>query len=112
VFHGFSTHLGVPLLCLALEGPDSEDIGVENLPHELKVSAVESLQLLSQAGLLHHDLALRNIAQPQTSQDYRFRSSRVHRGPTPATKQVEFLKSILEIGEYDHSEVLPSFDEK
>jgi hypothetical protein len=40
--HGFSTHLGVPLLCVGLEGPDFEDIGVENLPHELKVSAVET----------------------------------------------------------------------
>jgi hypothetical protein len=116
VFHGFSTHLGVPILCLGLEGPDFEDIGVENLPHELKVSAVESLQLLSQAGLLHHDLALRNIVQskenPKQAKIIDFGRAEFTEDRHLLQKQVEFLKSILEIGEYSRSEALPSVDEK
>jgi predicted Ser/Thr protein kinase len=112
VFHGFSTHLGVPILCLGLEGPDFEDIGAENLPHELKVSAVESLQLLSQAGLLHHDLALRNIVQskenPKQAKIIDFGRAEFTEDRHLLQKQVEFLKSILEIGEYSRSEALPS----
>jgi hypothetical protein len=104
VFHGFSTHLGVPLLCLGLEGPDYEDIGIDKLSHELKVSAVENLQLLSQAGLLYHDLALRNIAQskenPKQAKIIDFGRAEFTKDRHLLQKQVEVLKSILEIGEY------------
>lgn len=62
-FRGFSTHPSVPLLCLGKEGPDFEDIGMENLSHELKVSAVDCMRLLSKAGVLHRDVSLRNIVQ-------------------------------------------------
>ena len=60
-FFGFSNHMGVALLCTKREGEDFEEIGLENLSQELKVSAVESLQLLSNAGVLHGYLELRNI---------------------------------------------------
>jgi hypothetical protein len=116
VFHGFSTHLCMPLLCLDLKGPDSEDIGVENLPHKLKASAVESLQLLSQASLLHHDLALRNIVQseenPKQAKINDFVRAEFAEDRHLLQKQAEILKSILEIGEYLCSEVSPSVDEK
>jgi hypothetical protein len=116
VFHGFSTHLGVPLLCLGLEGPDFEDIGVDNLRHELKVSAVESLQLLSQAGLLHHDLALRNIVQskehPKQAKIIDFGRAEFTEDQHLLQEQVEYLKSILEIGEHNRSQALPSVYEK
>jgi tRNA A-37 threonylcarbamoyl transferase component Bud32 len=102
----------VPLLCLGLEGLDFEDIGVENLSHELKVSAVESLQLLSQAGLLRHDLALRNIVQskenPKQAKIIDFGRAEFTEDRHLLQEQVEFLKSILEIGEYYRSEALPS----
>lgn len=62
-FYGFSTHLGVPMLCIGREGPDFEDIGVENLSDALKASAVQCLRRLGRAGVVHHDLALRNIVQ-------------------------------------------------
>lgn len=55
--------MGVSLLCTAQEGSDFEDIGVENLSDDLKVSAVECLYTLSKAGLLHNDIALQNVVQ-------------------------------------------------
>lgn len=36
-----------------------EDIGAENLSQKLRLSALESLQLLGQAGAVHHDMELR-----------------------------------------------------
>ena len=65
-FYGYSRHLGVAILCTDKQGADFEDIGVENLSLELKLSAVESLRVLSHAGLVHNDLALRNIVQSKT----------------------------------------------
>ena len=99
VFFGFSTHLGVPLLCLSAEGPDFEDIGLEKLSHELKASAVESLQLLSQAGLLHCDLSLRNIVQckenPNQAKIIDFGRAEFTEDRQLLQDQVETLKAIL-----------------
>lgn len=36
-YYGFSSHLGVPLLCTGMEGPDFEDIGLTNLPPPSKL---------------------------------------------------------------------------
>ena len=62
-YYGYSDHLGVAMVCLGMEGPDLDDLGIENLSEELKLSALESLRQLNQAGLLHNDLELRNIVQ-------------------------------------------------
>jgi predicted Ser/Thr protein kinase len=62
-FLGYSTHLGVSLLCTELEGSNFEDIGLENISQELKQSAVDCMKRLSAAGVLHNDIALRNIVQ-------------------------------------------------
>ncbi|KAL3912559.1 MAG: hypothetical protein SGILL_006832 [Bacillariaceae sp.] len=62
-FFGYSTHLGVGMICIGREMDDFEDIGIENLSKELKLSAVRAASLLSDAGVLHNDLELRNIVQ-------------------------------------------------
>lgn len=68
-FFGYSEHLGTPMLCLENEGSDFEDIGVENLTCSLKLSAVHALQCLSNQGILHGDVALRNIVQSRSDSD-------------------------------------------
>jgi hypothetical protein len=94
-FHGFSTHLGSALLCVGKEGPDFEDIGVENLSHELKMSAV------SQAGLVHHDLALRNIFQseknPKQAKIIDFGRAEFTENQKLLQNQMEILESMLRI---------------
>lgn len=62
-FFGCSDHVGVPLLCLGMEGSSFDDIGLSNLTLSLKESAVQALQAISNVGVLHGDLALRNIVQ-------------------------------------------------
>ena len=42
-------------------GANFEDIGLENISNDLELSAIESLDMLSSLGILHGDLALRNI---------------------------------------------------
>lgn len=99
-FYGFSTHLGIPLLCISKEGPDFEDIGVENLSRELKESAVDSLCILSEAGLLHNDLDLRNIVQskdnPKQAKIVDFGRAVFTEDQQLLKRQVEALKSELE----------------
>ena len=99
LFRGFSNHLGVTLLCTGREGLDFEDIGVENLCQELKLSAVESLQLLSQAGVVHHDLELRNIVQsaenPERAKIIDFGRAEFSEDQVRLQEQVEALKSML-----------------
>ena len=46
---------------LAVGGANFEDMGLENISNDLKLSAIESLDKLSSLGILHGDLALRNI---------------------------------------------------
>ena len=55
--------VGVGMICIGREMDDFEDIGIENLSEELKLSAVRAASLLSDAGVLHNDLELRNIVQ-------------------------------------------------
>ena len=62
-FYGHSTHLDVAMTCLEREIDDFDDIGLENVSEELKLSAVRAVRLLSEAGVLHNDLELRNIVQ-------------------------------------------------
>lgn len=67
-FFGMSDHPGVPLILLSMEGPSFEEIGLENLSNELKKSAVESLLCLATMGILHGDVALRNVVQSKSNQ--------------------------------------------
>lgn len=60
---GYSEHLGTPLICVGREGDTFYDIGLENLSRELKLSAVDAVRKLSKVGILHQDLALRNLVQ-------------------------------------------------
>ena len=54
------------MVFLSMEGSNFDDIGLENLSLELKSSAVDCLQRLSAIGVLHNDIALRNIVQDST----------------------------------------------
>jgi tRNA A-37 threonylcarbamoyl transferase component Bud32 len=68
-FHGHSTHLGVAMTCIEREMDDLDDIGLEHVSEALKRSAVHAVSLLSDAGLLHNDLELRNIVQSKDDPD-------------------------------------------
>lgn len=62
-FYGFDESLGVPILCVGAEDDDFEDIGLENLPLKLRLSAMEGIRALSACGWCHGDLELRNIVR-------------------------------------------------
>ena len=98
-FYGFSTHLGVPMLCISREGPDFEDIGVENLSDELKASAVQCVRRLGLAGVLHQDLALRNIVQssedPQQAKIIDFGRAEFTRDRRLLEEQVSHVATLL-----------------
>jgi hypothetical protein len=68
-FHGHSNHLGVAMTCIEQEMDDLDDIGLENVSEALKRSAVHAVSLLSDAGILHNDLELRNIVQSKDDPD-------------------------------------------
>lgn len=68
-FHGHSSHLGVAMTCVGWEMDDLDDIGLENVSEALKHSAVRAVGLLSDAGVLHNDLELRNIVQSRDDPD-------------------------------------------
>jgi len=98
-YFGYSTHLGVSMLILGMEGSSFDDIGLENLPLELKLSAVECLRRLSAIGILHNDIALRNIVQDRT---HRTRAKIIDFGRAEISsdevlleEQVEALERIL-----------------
>jgi serine/threonine protein kinase len=100
-FHGYSSHPGVALLCLSREGPDFEDLGCENISRDLKMSAVDSLQCLSDAGILHGDLALRNVVQsrenPNQAKIIDFGRARFSSDRLALQEQVDALKILLGI---------------
>jgi serine/threonine protein kinase len=60
-FYGFSRRWGVPILCLEREGDDFDDLGLQNLSLRVRRSALSAVKVLSDAGVLHNDLALRNF---------------------------------------------------
>ena len=98
-FHGFSKHVGVAMICLSREGDDFEDIGLENLSVPLKRSAIQSMKALSRVGILHGDIALRNIVQSREDPDHAkivdFGRARLSQDRTALREQVESLKVIL-----------------
>jgi hypothetical protein len=101
-FYGYSDHLGVSLLCTKREGADFEDIGVENLSLDLKMSAVESVRLLSQAGLLHNDLALRNVVQcradPKQAKIIDFGRAEFTEDQQLLEEQIHHIQQLLRVG--------------
>lgn len=62
-FRGHSTHLGVAMTCIEQELDDFDDIGLENVSASLKQSAVDAVEVLSEVGILHNDIELRNIVK-------------------------------------------------
>src|SRR5262249_4103894 len=90
VFFGFTNKSGVPLILLSaevptitnasiginghlsqcLQGSNFEDIGIENLPLSLRVSAVRALKKISSLGILHGDIALRNVVRSKQQARY------------------------------------------
>ena len=96
-FFGFSESAGV--LCLEFEGEDFEDIGEENLPVALKLSAVDAIQRISQTGVLHGDLALRNIVRskehPNRAKIIDFGRARVTKNKLLLENQVSTLRRML-----------------
>jgi hypothetical protein len=62
-FRGHSTHLGVAMTCVEKERDDFDDIGLEHLSGVLQRSAVRAIEVLSEAGVLHNDIELRNIVK-------------------------------------------------
>jgi hypothetical protein len=100
-FYGHSTHLGVAMTCLEREMDDLDDIGLENVPEELKLSAVRAVGLLSQAGVLHNDLELRNIVQsrddPCRATIIDFGRAVFSSGNQLLTEQVERITHLLRI---------------
>jgi RIO-like serine/threonine protein kinase len=90
----FSKHIGV-----AREGVDFDDIGIENIPLQLKLSAIESLQAVSAVGILHGDLALRNIVQsredPDRAKIIDFGRAEVSTDSIALQYQVKSLKAML-----------------
>ena len=98
-FHGFCTRDGVAMLCLGREGDDFDDIGIENISMPLKLSAVRSLQAVSDAGILHGDVALRNVVQskenPEHAKIIDFGRARFSKDKRALREQVEELKDML-----------------
>lgn len=105
-FYGFSERFGVPLLCVAAEGDDFEDIGLENLSSSLKLSAVTALQRISDCGVLHGDLALRNIVRsrqhPDCAKFIDFGRAQTTKNPALLDAQVAALKTMLGVGPGAH----------
>ncbi|KAL3903826.1 MAG: hypothetical protein SGILL_010298 [Bacillariaceae sp.] len=102
-YFGFSTHLGVPMLCVGREGMDFDDIGLENLSEALKASALDCLRRLAHAGVVHHDLALRNIVQsadnPEHAKIIDFGRAEFTQDERLLQEQVSRLEFILQHGE-------------
>mmetsp|Transcript_13926 Transcript_13926/g.16095 ORF Transcript_13926/g.16095 Transcript_13926/m.16095 type:complete len:514 (-) Transcript_13926:343-1884(-) len=100
-FYGHSTHLGVAMSCLEKEGDDLEDIGLEQVSAALKLSAVYAVRVLSEAGVLHNDLALRNIVQSKDDPDQAkvidFGRSVFSSDQKSLADQVEWAKTLLEM---------------
>ena len=87
------------MLCLEFEGEDFDDIGEGNLPVALKLSAVDAIQRISQTGVLHGDLALRNIVRskehPNRAKIIDFGRARVTKNKLLLENQVSTLRRML-----------------
>jgi predicted Ser/Thr protein kinase len=98
-FRGHSTHLGVAMTCIEREMDDLEDIGLENVSEALKQSAVHAIQVLSEAGVLHNDIELRNIVRskrdPSRAKIIDFGRASFSGDSKLLAKQVERIKILL-----------------
>jgi predicted Ser/Thr protein kinase len=98
-FRGHSTHLGVAMTCLEKELDDFDDIGLENLSDSLKQSAVHAMQVLSEAGVLHNDIELRNIVRskrdPSRAKIIDFGRASFSGDSKLLAKQIERIKILL-----------------
>ena len=100
-FRGHSTHLGVSMTCVDKELDDFDDIGQENLSESLKRSAVRAVEVLSEAGVLHNDIALRNMVKsrtdPSRAKIIDFGRASFSQDRELLAKQIEITKTILNI---------------
>jgi hypothetical protein len=100
-FRGHSTHLGVAMTCVEKELDDFDDIGLENLSDSLKQSAVHAIQVLSEAGVLHNDIELRNIVRskrdPSRAKIIDFGRALFSGDSKLLVRQVESIKILLNI---------------
>jgi len=98
-FRGHSTHLGVAMTCVEKELDDFDDIGLENLSGELKRSAVRAVEVLSEAGVLHNDIELRNIVKskrdPSCAKIIDFGRASFSSDRKWLAEQVEWIKTLL-----------------
>lgn len=92
-FLGYSTHLGVGLSCIGKELDDFDDIGLENLSESAKKSAFRCDEALSEAGLLHNDIELRNFVLCKDDPD---RAKIIDFGRSTFTHNKELLQQQLE----------------
>ena len=103
-FRGHSHHLGVAMTCVEKELDDFDDIGLENLSVPLKRSAVRAVEVLSEAGILHNDIALRNIVKSKRDRSLAkiidFGRATLSSDRKRLVQQVERIKTLLNI---DHS---------
>ena len=101
-FFGYNTRFGVAMTCLGLEGDDLDDLGVENVSDELKLCAVRAVELISNAGVLHNDLDLRNIVQcrddPNRAKIVDFGRSVLSSDDALLAAQVQHAKILLGLG--------------
>lgn len=98
-FRGHSHHLGVAMTCVEREMDDFDDIGLENLSVALKHSALRAVEVLSEAGVLHNDIALRNFVQskrdPNCAKIIDFGRASFSNDPKQLAKQIERTKALL-----------------
>jgi predicted Ser/Thr protein kinase len=98
-FRGHSTHLGVAMTCVEKELDDFDDIGLVNLSGKLKRSAIRAVEVLSEAGVLHNDIELRNIVKskrdPSCAKIIDFGRASFSSDRKRLAKQVERIKTLL-----------------
>jgi Ser/Thr protein kinase RdoA (MazF antagonist) len=87
------------MTCIEKELDDFDDIGIENLSEALKRSAIRAVEILSEAGVLHNDIELRNIVQsktdPECAKIIDFGRALFTSNRKELAKQVEQIKILL-----------------
>lgn len=90
--------MGMAMTCVDREMDDFDDIGLETVSDSLKESAVRGVEALSEAGVLHNDIELRNIVQCRKDPTHakiidlgRAVFSKDHRRLTEQMERVKFI---------------------
>ena len=98
-FYGHSRRWGVSVSYFGKELDDFDDIGPNNLSDELKFSAVRAVEVLSEAGILHNDIELRNFVQskegPNCAKIIDFGRATFSSDSKRLAKQVDRVRALL-----------------